>query len=383
MGSEHPVVVYGASGYTGKLVAENLAARGIPFVAAGRNEQRLEEGIAHLEKADAITKVVSHDAESLTELFAGAEVVINVTGPFGQLGRTVVQAALDADCHYLDTTGEQDFTMAMKAEFHEAYLAKERVLLPALAWMWTSGLLAAEVCLETEGVDSLDIVYFPRGQASIASTKSFMRMNCRPNYFLEDDQLVAWPEATSHQVTVPYSHRVHSALPWGGGCEPVWFSDDPRVRNCSVLTAFGNSDFIDVLVNSMKEYHKQAETLSEEELEELTNTWGGNISSTPEREQFEVNRFIVSCYGRGTQVVNHCVIGGTAPYIQTGFLCAEGAHRLLNGQGRQAGFASAAQVFGARELLGRLADAGMQSRVGKEGIGEADVADSVDVVVNF
>ena len=40
------VVLYGASGYTGKLIAWHLAENGIPFIAAGRNRERLQEQMA-------------------------------------------------------------------------------------------------------------------------------------------------------------------------------------------------------------------------------------------------------------------------------------------------------------------------------------------------
>ena len=44
--SKKPVVVYGASGYTGRLVAEYLRQYQIPFIAAGRNAARIEEAMA-------------------------------------------------------------------------------------------------------------------------------------------------------------------------------------------------------------------------------------------------------------------------------------------------------------------------------------------------
>jgi short subunit dehydrogenase-like uncharacterized protein len=55
---------------------------------------------------------VVHDTASLTALFTGARIVYNVTGPFSELGRPVVEAALAAGCHYLDTTGEADWRRA-------------------------------------------------------------------------------------------------------------------------------------------------------------------------------------------------------------------------------------------------------------------------------
>ena len=45
MSANKPVVVYGASGYTGRLVCEYLREFHVPFIAAGRDKARLQEGI--------------------------------------------------------------------------------------------------------------------------------------------------------------------------------------------------------------------------------------------------------------------------------------------------------------------------------------------------
>ena len=108
-----PVVVYGASGYTGRIVCEFLRDYGIPFVAAGRDGAKIkasmESNVAGIETADYEIAEVNHDLESLTELFTGAKVVLNMVGPFARFGHETVQAALAAGAHYTDTTGEQDW----------------------------------------------------------------------------------------------------------------------------------------------------------------------------------------------------------------------------------------------------------------------------------
>ena len=113
--SEKKVVVYGASGYTGRLICEYLREYHVPFVAAGRSQEKLESSLAHnvagVETADYEIRTVDHDVESLAELFDGASVVCNTVGPFSTLGPTVVEAALKAGVHYTDTTGEQDWLM--------------------------------------------------------------------------------------------------------------------------------------------------------------------------------------------------------------------------------------------------------------------------------
>jgi hypothetical protein len=119
MSDKPRVFIYGASGYTGKLVAESLAQRGIPFVFAGRNRERLEAGLKIVEErfggpVAAEIGVAGNTLEELLPLLQDIDVVINVAGPFMQIAWPVVEAALQANCHYLDTTGEQDWTLAIK-----------------------------------------------------------------------------------------------------------------------------------------------------------------------------------------------------------------------------------------------------------------------------
>ena len=94
MSTHHQVVIYGASGYTGKLTAWKLAERGIPFIAAGRNAERLQmelDKVPELKGADYQCVEVAHDRKALAGLFAGKKVVINIVGPFMQLGLPVVE----------------------------------------------------------------------------------------------------------------------------------------------------------------------------------------------------------------------------------------------------------------------------------------------------
>ena len=112
MSTDKPVVVYGASGYTGRLVCEYLREFNIPFVAAGRDKTRLQEAIDKIPGIDTVEHEVvevAHEVATLTELFRGAGVVCNTVGPFAQYGHEVVQACVAAGTHYLDTTGEQDW----------------------------------------------------------------------------------------------------------------------------------------------------------------------------------------------------------------------------------------------------------------------------------
>jgi short subunit dehydrogenase-like uncharacterized protein len=143
MSKERKVLIYGASGYTGKLVAESLAQRNIPFYMAGRTQSRLETALKVVEErhgapVDAEIAVASNTPEELIPLFQKVDVVINVSGPFMQIGWPIVESALEAGCHYLDTTGEQDWTNAINLKYGQAFADKGLLLCPACAFMWAA-----------------------------------------------------------------------------------------------------------------------------------------------------------------------------------------------------------------------------------------------------
>jgi len=101
MSSERKVLIYGASGYTGKLVAQSLAERSIPFYMAGRTQSRLEGALKIVEArhgaaVDAEIVVASNIMEELLPLFERVDVIINVAGPFMQVAWPIVEAALQA-----------------------------------------------------------------------------------------------------------------------------------------------------------------------------------------------------------------------------------------------------------------------------------------------
>ena len=88
--SDKPVVVYGASGYTGRLICEYLREYNVPFVAAGRDGGKLkasmEGNVAGIETADYEVVEVTHDVASLTELFSGASGGAQHRRPVQQVG---------------------------------------------------------------------------------------------------------------------------------------------------------------------------------------------------------------------------------------------------------------------------------------------------------
>ncbi|MFW2457846.1 DUF5938 domain-containing protein [Methyloversatilis discipulorum] len=358
------VVIYGASGYTGKHVAWKLAERGIPFIAAGRNKQRLEEqlkAMPELEGARYEVVAVEHNEEALTRLFSGKKVVHNLVGPYMQLGGPVVNAALAAGCHYLDCTGEQDWMYLLKRDYGQRFADRGLALLPATSAMWNFGLMVSVAVLETPGIDSLDITYTLAGVPSVSSTLSFMRMCCQPQYRLQDKKRVAWP-IEGVNIVVPGIHEVLTALPWSGGGESVWFEDDARVRNCATLVTFRNQMLMNLVITRMKEFASNYKDAPASEQEAATNKWAMEIApqGEPPREDFNLHRGLISCHGRGRTALRSVSMPGVAfGYVGTGSIGALVIDTLLRGQQRHVGFVPAAYVTGVREMHTELVSQGV------------------------
>ncbi len=186
-----------------------------------------------IETADYEVRQVDHDVDSLTELFDGASVVLNTVGPFSKYGPEVVEACLAAGVHYTDTTGEQDWLITCDETYGADFAAAGLLLAPGIAQMYTTGEIAAQLCLEKPGLDTLDIAVFWGGSPTIASTQTIL-VNAATSaaHYLEQN---AYVESRGPRgwlsLVVPGQHELALSLPWGGTSHPVWFKRDPRVAN--------------------------------------------------------------------------------------------------------------------------------------------------------
>jgi short subunit dehydrogenase-like uncharacterized protein len=105
-----PIVIYAATGYTGRLIAAELLERGEGVVLAGRDAMKLQAFAHRLGKGIiAIAPAALDDPHALRAAAARGAVLINCAGPFSASGDALVTAAAAAGAHYLDTTGEQDW----------------------------------------------------------------------------------------------------------------------------------------------------------------------------------------------------------------------------------------------------------------------------------
>ena len=144
------LLIYGANGYTGRLIVEECVRRGLRPIIAGRNAAALREIAARhdlemrvaslfAEKEDGRPPLSPTDGpppsphEELLAMLEGVTVVLHCAGPFFRTSAVMVQACLDAGAHYLDITGEIAVFEACRHR-HAAAQQRNIVILPGVGF---------------------------------------------------------------------------------------------------------------------------------------------------------------------------------------------------------------------------------------------------------
>jgi short subunit dehydrogenase-like uncharacterized protein len=148
------VLLFGATGYTGRLTAHALARSGADFAISGRDRAKLER-LARDTSDPEIRVAESGDVDSLTDALSDVKVLITCVGPFVELGATAVEAALRAGVHYIDSNGEGVFIADLIATKSEPATKAGIAMAPAMGFDEVPADFAATRA--TEGFDASDL----------------------------------------------------------------------------------------------------------------------------------------------------------------------------------------------------------------------------------
>src|SRR5947209_13213811 len=143
------IALLGATGYTGKLVAAELARKGVPHRLGGRNPEKLA---AVPSDGDRFVLDVGESGR-LDEFLDGATALISTVGPFIRLGMPAVEAAARNAVPYVDSTGEQQFMADVYAKFADASVP----IVPACAFDYVPGDLAAAIAMADLGSEVSEV----------------------------------------------------------------------------------------------------------------------------------------------------------------------------------------------------------------------------------
>jgi short subunit dehydrogenase-like uncharacterized protein len=351
-----PVLVLGASGYTGRLVAAELARMGVPFAIAGRSATRLAELARSLALPVPQIVVDGLDLTHLTEPFRSARVVVSCAGPFSTLGEPVVQAAIAAGAHYLDITGEQEFVRRVTdydAQAREAGVC----LVPSMAFeVALSDMAARLAAARLDRADEIVVTYWMESvEASRGTRRSAIRVLAGPGFVLEGG---TWADAASappsHTVVFPGDPCARTAYR-APGAEIVTIPRHTAAGRVRVYMGFaGLFGRIQGLVMPLAP--RLLATSAGARLARILVDSGPEGAPAGSRQR---HRFRIAVQARGAPGAADVFVQGVDPYGLTAIIAARAAAAMIADGFAASGCLPPALAFPPREFLDALAPAGV------------------------
>jgi short subunit dehydrogenase-like uncharacterized protein len=232
------IAVYGATGYTGRLVAAELRRRGLEMVVAGRNRARLESAVTNLGLTAAQVRTADvDDPAGLAAVLDGCDGVVNCAGPFTFFGEQVVRAAITAGCHYVDTTGEQRYMQRIFEGRHEDAVRAGVAVVPAMGFDIVPGdVIAHLTAAGVEPLERLTITYRTAGfGVSRGTMHSALEILSGGDLVYEDGSWKpAGPMGRAGSVVWPGENRPAPTMRFPGG-EIVTVPRHVKTRRLEVL----------------------------------------------------------------------------------------------------------------------------------------------------
>ncbi|MFL6127857.1 MAG: saccharopine dehydrogenase NADP-binding domain-containing protein [Mycobacteriales bacterium] len=361
------IVLFGATGYTGRLVAAALVARGADPVLAARDRGRAEALAIELAGPDRSAPEVAeadvHRPETVRALVERGDVLVSTVGPFARWGAAALQAAVGAGARYLDSTGEPGFIRDVFHRWGPRAAGAGAALVPAFGYDWVPGNLAGALALRDGGdeVTRLDIGYFVTGSTGLGSLSGGTMASAAgvlgtAGYAWRGGRLVEEMPARHHRTYrvhgsprsgLSVAGSEHLALPrLAPGLRDVhvhlgWFG--PAARPVQVLSQLTRLPVVPRLVESVGGRLLRGST-------------GGPDESSRRRSGTHVQAV---AYAADDRELSRVALDGPNPYTLTGGLLAWAAVRARDGGLTGVGALGPVEAFGLDELAAGAAEAGL------------------------
>ncbi|MEX2467899.1 MAG: saccharopine dehydrogenase NADP-binding domain-containing protein [Gemmatimonadota bacterium] len=233
-GGTDPWLLYGAYGYTGRLIVERALERGLRPVLAGRNERKTR---ALAETSDLDWRVFSvDDRQALRAGIEGMRLVLNAAGPFSATWRPVLEACLEVRCGYLDITGEIDVLEAMQELDGRARAAGVHVV-PAVGFdVVPTDCAAAMAAALLDRPTELDLAFHVSGGPSRGTTRTTIERLGSGGAVRVDGRIESIPIGSVSR-TIAFSDRARRgvAIPWGDVSTAYRSTGIPNIRVFATL----------------------------------------------------------------------------------------------------------------------------------------------------
>ena len=222
-------MIYGANGYTGELVAEEAAARGVRPMLAGRREEVLAPLAERLGCEYRVFELSS--GPDVARHLVGMKALLLCAGPFSRTSEVAVDGCLAAGVHYLDITGEIGVFEACHRRGEEASRAG-CVVLPGVGFdVVPSDCLAASLALLLPDATELQLAFHGASSPSKGTAKTMLEGIPQGGAIRKDGVITEVPLAWK-TAEIPFHDKTRLAvtIPWGDVSTAYYSTRIPNIE---------------------------------------------------------------------------------------------------------------------------------------------------------
>jgi short subunit dehydrogenase-like uncharacterized protein len=357
-----PVAIYGSTGFTGGLIAQELKRLGADFLIAGRDRGKLARLSEELGGVP-FEAVSVDDAAGLREMLEPCSVVVACAGPFSLHGEPVVAAAAETGTHYLDTTGEQGFMRMVFDRYGGRATENGGALVSGVGFDYLPGDLIAALTADGMGpLEEIVVAYCVQGFAPTHGTAlsglEIMRGvdvvwsdgDWRPAPRSADGGRWRFPEPIGEQRMLRYPAGEQVTVP-------------RHVETARVRTLLNGM----VVPSPLMPVAAAASPLLGLAMRTpLRGAMGALIRclpAAPSEKSRAAARFTISCEARGEAGARRGTVRGSDVYGLTAVSLAHGALLCADPAYDRSGALAPAQAFDPASFLAALADIGVSVEV--------------------
>ncbi len=209
-----PWLLYGATGYTGELIAREAVKRGLQPILGGRSQEKISKLAAELNCPSTVFEADDHTA--LVSALQRSAAVLNCAGPFSLTARSIMQACLATHVHYLDITGEIDvFELAHSVD--EKARRAGVVLCPGVGFdVVPTDSVAAKLKAALPNATELALGFDSRSGFSKGTAKTALESAADGSKLRRAGRIVSVPLGSrTRRIDFGNGERLAVGIPWG------------------------------------------------------------------------------------------------------------------------------------------------------------------------
>jgi short subunit dehydrogenase-like uncharacterized protein len=336
-------MIYGANGYTGRLIARHAVERGLRPTLAGRNREAVSQLATELGCPAAVFSLdqPAHIAAHLQ----GFRAVLHCAGPFSQTAHPMIDACMTAGADYLDITGEID-VIELAARLSQRANDARVALIPAVGFdVVPSDCLAAMLAERLPGARVLQLAFSATDGLSPGTSKTMLEALPSGGRVRIDGEIRTVPTAWK-TMEIPFRNRTMQAvtIPWGDVASAFYSTGIPNIE---VYTTFPPRQ-----IKQLRRFRFLLPALGLRPLQSMARRWIERNVKGPTEEQLQHGTS--SLWGRVSDDRGKSVsatLETISGYQLTALTAVAALERTLAGKVPR-GFSTASQAFGSQFVLG-------------------------------